>query len=279
LANPEATHMKTCSLFHGLVAAALITCSVGCANPRRAVSPDFWKDSRRKIGVAITPPPPLTVHQQNIYTGNLLGDALAEILIAAMNMNVGPHLTTLDAKRFAGVVDPFVQQLGARGFDARALPGPVVLSELKPFKTRSPDFAEMDLRPLGQQAQVDTLILLSLVECGATVTLGAPSGLCVSTGQMVDLATNRLMWRALMDTMDGTVRVEGEWNQAPDFPNLTAAIYKAIDQAQGFLVKDFFKTPEALGRAPRIRPGCTDTSEYRLASAAEKKRMLEDCRR
>ena len=127
----------------------------------------------------------------------------------------------------------------------------MVLSKLKPFEPRSPDFAEQDSRPLGQEAQIDTLILLSLVECGRPPPWALQSGLCVGKGEMVDLATNGLIWRARMDTLDGTVRVEGEWNQAPDFPNLTAAIYKSIDQAWDFLVKDFFKTPEALTRAPR----------------------------
>ena len=107
--------MKTRSLFQGLMAAVLITCSVGCVTSTRAVSQDFWKDSRRKIGVAITPPPALTVHRLDVYTGNLIGDAIAETLITAMNTNVGLHLTTLDASRFASVVGSFVQQLEAHG--------------------------------------------------------------------------------------------------------------------------------------------------------------------
>ena len=49
------------------------------------------------------------------------------------------------------------------------------------------------------------------------------------------------MWRTMLVAQpESTVPVEGSWDQAPDYPNLTAAVKKAIANAREFLFKDFF---------------------------------------
>jgi hypothetical protein len=99
---------------------------------------------------------------------------------------------------------------------------------------------------------------------------------------MLDLKTNALEWRAVMETQKAKTMIVGNWDQPPDYPNLTTAIRKSVKRARDFLVRDFFEQPDEAGNPPReppIRPGCSDDPEYRKAPASEKRRMLEDCRR
>ncbi|NMO13513.1 hypothetical protein HPC49_09795 [Pyxidicoccus fallax] len=210
------------------------------------------------------------------YRGGSQG-LLDEAINSAMSEGLGAHLQTLDASRFHTVADEYVEKLNAWGFSARRLPLPVDLASLPAFKSESSgEFAERDLRSLGASGDIDTLILLSVYQCGtlrsyyAFIPLGAPVAICMSKGEMIDLKTNAVRWRAYPE-MDAsvTVKVSGEWDEPPDYRNVTAAIAQAITHAQGFLVKEFF------GKRPLS--ACTDTPGFRNASAAERDQMLASC--
>ena len=90
------------------------------------------------------------------------------------------------------------------------------------------------------------LIVLSMGKCG-TVLLQSwgMDAMCLSRGEMIDLETNQIVWRVEMTEGEGRVPINGEWNQAPDFPSLTESVAKAVTQAEDYLVKDFFGNAEA----------------------------------
>jgi hypothetical protein len=259
-----------------LGAAALIMGLIGCAPARMSVKPSFWKETQLKVGVATMPAPKLAAYHAG--SEGLLDAAIN----SAMAGSLEAHLQSLDTSKFATVADQYVEKLNERGLSARRLAKTVNPLTMQPFTEQSSsEFAERDMRPLAEKEGIDMLILLSLQQCGTTrdyygfIPLGPPKALCVSKGEMIDLKTNQITWRAYPESKEATLPVEGEWDQAPDYRNVTRAVDRAMAQAQVFLVEDFFKTSQL---AASSQPACTDTPEFRNASAVEKKRIIESCR-
>jgi hypothetical protein len=126
-----------------------------------ALKPSFWTETQHKVGVATLPPPKLGAYRAG-------GQGLLDMAINnAMSGSLEAHLQTVDVSRFAAVADEYVARLNERGLNARKLAQPVDLTRMKPFTTGgSEKFAEKDLRPLAEKEQLDTLILLSLEQCG-----------------------------------------------------------------------------------------------------------------
>jgi len=238
-----------------LAVAVLVMGLVGCGPSRMALKPSFWTETQQKVGVATLPPPKLGAYRAG-------SQGLLDIAInSAMAGSLEAHLQTVDVSRFAAVADEYVARLNERGLNARKLAQPVDLTRMKPFTTGgSEKFAEKDLRPLAEKEQLDTLILLSLEQCGTMrpyygfIPLGPPQALCVARGEMVDLKTNAILWRAIPEREQTLLPVAGEWDQPPDFRNVTASIQQSVNSAQAFLLKDFFEAGKAAPVASKARP-------------------------
>jgi hypothetical protein len=71
---------------------------------------------------------------------------------------------------------------------------------------------------------------------------------------MVDLKTNAILWRAIPEREQTLLPVAGEWDQPPDFRNVTASIQQSVSSAQAFLLKDFFEPGKAAPVASKARP-------------------------
>jgi hypothetical protein len=235
-------------------AAVLIMGLVGCAPARMSLKPSFWKETQHKVGVATLAAPKLAAYRAG-------SEGLLDMAInSAMSGSLEAHLQSLDASKFAAVADQYVEKLNERGLNARRLSKTVNPLTMSPFTSEAPgEFAERDLRPLAEQEGIDMLILLSLQQCGTTrkyygfIPLGPPEALCVSKGELIDLRTNQIAWRAYPEISEAILPVEGEWDQAPDYRNVTLAIDKAMTRAQVFLLEDFFgPSQRATSRPPRV---------------------------
>jgi len=228
-----------------LGAAVLITGLVGCAPARMSLKPSFWKETQLKVGVATLPAPKLAAYRAG-------SEGLLDMAInSAMTGSLEAHLQSMDASKFNTVADQYVEKLNERGLNARKLDKPVNPLTMQPFTSQSSgEFAERDLRPLADKEGLDMLILLSLQQCGTTrkyygfIPLGPPEALCVSKGEMINLKTNEIQWRAYPEVQDALLPVSGEWDQAPDYRNVTVAVDKAMTRAQLFLLKEFFETAQ-----------------------------------
>jgi hypothetical protein len=234
-----------------LGAAVLVLCIVGCGPSRVALKPTFWKETQQTIGVTTVVAPKLGAYRAG-------GEGLLDMAINnAMSGSLEAHLQSLDASRFNVVADHYVAKLNERGFKARRLPGEVDPVKMAPFKAEgSGEFAAVDLRPLGQKEGVDKLILLSLQQCGTLrayygfIPLGAPQALCVSKGELIDVKTNQVEWRAFAEQANATVEIVGEWDAPPDFRNVTVAVEQAMKQAQVFVFEEFFGPRTARFQTP-----------------------------
>lgn len=224
-----------------LGAAAVIMSLIGCAPARMSLKPSFWKETQLKVGVATIPSQKMAAHRAG-------SEGLLDMAInSAMTGSLEAHLQSMDANKFATVADQYVEKLTERGLNARKLDKPVNPHVLQPFTAPgSGEYAEKDMRPLAGKEGIDMLIVLSLQQCGTIrkyygfIPLGPPEAICVSKGEMINLKTNEIAWRAYPEMNEAILPIEGEWDQAPDYQNVTRAVDRAMSQAQLFLIKEFF---------------------------------------
>ncbi len=233
--------------------AFLVLCVVGCAPSRVALKPTFWNETQQNIGVTTMVAPQFGAHRAG--SEGLLDMAINN----AMSGTLEGHLQSMDGSKFKAVADEYVTKLKERGLNARRLPDEVNPATMAPFKAESSgEYAAVDLRPLGQKEGLDKLILLSIQQCGTVrayygfIPLGSPKGMCVSKGEMIDLKTNQVEWRAFPEPDKATVEIVGDWDEPPDFKNVTVAVDKAMTQAQVFLVEEFFGPSTAQRKSPKL---------------------------
>ncbi len=222
--------------------AVLVLGVVGCGPSRVALKPTFWNETEQTIGVTTVVAPQFGAHRAG--SQGLLDMAIN----SAMSGTLEGHLQRMDASKFKEVADQYATKLQERGLKARRISEEVNPAKMVPFKAESSgEFAAVDLRPLGQKEGIDKLILLSIQQCGTVrayygfIPLGAPKGMCVSKGELIDMKTNQVEWRAFPEAPQSTtVEILGEWDEPPDFKNVTVAVERAMLQSQVFLVEEFF---------------------------------------
>lgn len=230
---------QRCRILAALGAALLAT---ACAPSRLTVKPEFWQDRQARIGIALTPRPEAAAHR--VGAQGLLDIAINEGMTAGLRS----HLRQVDVGPFDLIRDRFVEELKKRGLNAVSLSGYLDPSA---YPTRAENAAKVenpynrDLAALRADQKLDVLVLLQVRRYGTIrpyygfVPLGSPQALFEVMGQMVDLRTGGLLWQIRMPEQQATVPVSGEWDDPPDYPNLTAALRAAIAKGGEFLWSDF----------------------------------------
>jgi hypothetical protein len=238
----EEAVMKRCvpAICLTVVLASLL---VACEKPI-VVKPSFWETKNASVGVAIVKYPKAVASKQGPQ--GLLDIAINE----AMARDLKGYLERADIGEFSSVSDRFVQQFQERGFTARKIDAFVDLDEFEKFAPPSSGGTHhgKDLRRLAAKENVDLLLLLSVERFGTLrpyygfIPLGPPKALFAVKGELVNLRTNDLLWRVAMKDEDALVAVEGGWDQPPDFPNLSRALQRAVEQAGPWLEQQLFST-------------------------------------
>jgi len=213
--------------------AALVT---ACAPRRIPLDPGYLRDTSRKIGVALTRPPVLAAHRAGAQ--GLLDMAIN----SAVDGNLESHLKTMGVGPLDGLADACVERLKGRGLEARKIdPERLTAYRSLGFETPRPS----DLRVLARNEGVDAIILLT-PRCGTIrsyygfIPLTPPSGYCAFTGKLIDLKTGRTEWAGGFEGEEATIAAAGEWDQAPDYPNLTVAIQQAMTRAHDSMLAELF---------------------------------------
>jgi len=106
--------------------------------------------------------------------------------------------------------------------------------------------ADRDVTPILGKYGVDRLLLLSVDRFGAFrdyfvfVPTAAPLAMFQVRGELIDLTNNQILWRASTAQKQSLVAIEGNWDQPPDYPNLTQGIRRAEHDAVVYLQNAFF---------------------------------------
>ncbi|WP_138410081.1 hypothetical protein [Stutzerimonas nosocomialis] len=230
--------MRLFRLFVLLMAAAWLT---GCASPQLpiALEETLWNERDKTIGVAIVELPKPSV--QLVGNQGLLDLAINTGLAAGLRAKV----ETWELASFETIPQQLVDDLTQRGYQAKALP-PVKLENFKESSAKL-GYAKRDFTPLREQQQVDKLILVSMTVAGtmrsyySIVPTSEPMSQVSGLTQVIDLADNRL---AFYQAFAATRAADGEWDEGPDYPNLTNAFYQALDESEQRVLAPF--RPEML---------------------------------
>ncbi len=224
-----------------------------CAPARLTVKPEFWQDRQARIGVALMPHPEAGAHK--VGAQGLLDMAIN----AGMAAELKSHLQKVDVNEFDRIRDRFVQELGKRGMNAVAMPGYL---DPATYPARAEDAPQIenafdrDLAALRTGQKLDAVVLLQVRRYGTIrsyygfIPLSAPQGFFEVKGQMVDLRTGALLWQTVIPENQAAVPAAGDWDQPPEYPNITAALRAAMANGGEFLWKEFFNAEPAPASTP-----------------------------
>ncbi len=223
-----------------LLIAALAFLS-GCATMYKPIPLDasFWQDRQPVIGVATEALP---------EAGMVMLGQQGLLDIAINKGNAAPivdQLKKLDVKRAAAISDNLAKGLSGRGFkvnnlstiDVKAFP------ELKPA-ANAEQYAPRDFSSLKSKG-IDRLLLVSVVNVGTArnyygfIPTSPPRAMFTVKGMMIDLKDNKLLW---YNTHSATMAIADPWDQAPDFPNLSATVIKNLSEGAVTFERSFFTT-------------------------------------
>jgi hypothetical protein len=257
LARSGGDYMTTQRLRIALAALGAALLASACAPARLTVKPEFWQDRQARIGVALAPHPEAGAHK--VGAQGLLDMAIN----AGMASELQSHLKKVDVGEFDRIRERFVQELGKRGMNVVALPG---FLDPSTYPARGEDAPQVenaydrDLAALRSGQKLDAVVLLQVRRYGTIrsyygfIPLGAPQGFFEVKGQMVDLKTGAVVWQTQVPEIQATVPASGEWDQPPDYPNLTAALRAAMGKGNEFLWKEFFNAEPAPASTPAAVP-------------------------
>ncbi|HUT72305.1 MAG TPA: hypothetical protein VMW89_16665 [Desulfatiglandales bacterium] len=177
--------------------------------------------------------------------GNLAQQLKDEARMASATAALESRLRGTYPGNFARVQGLFAEKLQAAGFTVVKLGDKVNLKHLPKGKLSSSEYPQHDYRPVGQRAGVDRLIVLQLTGFGtACLFMGTyPQGTQVKIqvrGEMIDVKTNKLLWRTEFAKGSFSRAVEGKCTDPADFPTIVEAVKQDVDKAVRFLYEDFF---------------------------------------
>ncbi len=156
--------------------------------------------------------------------------------------DVTRRLEKEDFSRIYKVGGKLEDVLKAKGLNPKVISGPIAIDQFPKRDEVADGYAERDFSALGAAAQASHLLVIQVQSIGTIrgylgfIPATSPSGYFVAFGQLIDLKTQKLLWHKRVGIRRPS---RGEWDQPPDFANLTAAVHRAVDSGIDMLVLDF----------------------------------------
>lgn len=251
-----------------LAVALLFAAISGCAlNPAVTMNRDIWSQTDKTVGVALVTLPKAAAHR--VGGQGLLDQAINE----AVTESLGGYLKQLDLAPYGEAVGEIGKRLQALGFKVVEFRQPLGTEALKDFSSddKSRTYAGKDFRGLRQQYGVDRLVLLTVLAAGTQrsyygfVPISKPVALLRGRGELIDLTNNEILWR---ENVESTAAIGGEWDQPPNYPNLTIAVQQNIRSARDRLVASLFSSAPQTNLPPAASAGAAPAAVPSRQSAA-----------
>jgi len=227
-------------IFKPLSVALAGTLLVGCASksPNVDLSSAFWKNHKQVVVVAhnkIVPP--------QLYKGGDQG--LIDILINdAVSNRLQSYLGKLKPDVTQQLNAQFIKRFNAKHIAAKSYTKTIDTSKLPSDDRDNKKYAVKKFTALKMAVGSDKLLIVSVNALGVErkymgfIPLGAPRAVCNLSGKLVDLNSNKILWR---HNFNSTVSVKGPWDQPPRYKNLTIALNKAIVDSSQNMLDQFFQ--------------------------------------
>lgn len=213
-----------------------------CSSTRIPLKKEFWNGDNGKIGIVFSEDPIPGAYKSGAQ--GLLDMAINE----AMSATLEEHLESLDVEEFRTIQEIFTQKFKEKGINnILFLEDDTNGEELKIYKKNiGKSEHKNSFFGFKEKYDIDYLIVFSISRYGTIrsyygfIPLGPPKGLFEANGMLVNLKTNQYEWYVEMEEEESSSEIMGEWDEEPDYPNLTNAIYEALHSSQKFLQNHFF---------------------------------------
>jgi hypothetical protein len=212
-----------------LLAAALLLLA-GCASkPQLPVSMvPITASSAQRVGVALAKVPKASME----VPGAECPLCIASAQVA--NLPLARHVDTLDAEQLKPVRDQIAAALRKKGVDVTVIPEAIEIEALAEISSPAANSPRRNFAPLKQKYGVDKLVVVGVQAVGIQrsymtyVPTSAPRVFVRAAGYMVNLGSNVYEWYLPVHVVKAA---EGRhWDEPPNFPALTNAYYRALEQ-------------------------------------------------
>jgi len=208
---------------------------MGCA-VQKPISLDnsFWEKKDATVGIAVAKIPVPSAAAES-------RDGISD----AYSSDVTRRLEKEDFSRIYKIGGKLEGVLQTKGLNPKVIPAPIAIDQFPTRDGVTDGHAERDFSALGAAAQAQYLLLVQVQSIGTirgylgalpVIPTTSPSGYFVAVGQLIDLKTQKLLWHKRVSIRRPS---RGEWDQPPDFANLTTAVHQAADSGMDILVLDF----------------------------------------
>lgn len=218
---------------------------LGCAPVKVKMNKDYWSsqsNKKAKIGIGFATPPQGGVYREG-------GEGLLDMAINnAASSGINHYLQSFSLSKFNEIQKTAADSLKKAGMSYKLLGEEIKLDSLEKFKkpeTAMGEYANLDFSSLIQKEGIDQLFLVSVHRFGTVrkyygfIPLGAPKATIFATGQLIRLKDHQVLWR---DDVNEIVEINGDWDQDPEYPNLSSALNAAMDTASKKLLSSFLST-------------------------------------
>jgi hypothetical protein len=210
----------------------------GCATPQLPVqmAKETLAPQLGKIGIAMGPIPKADTYFPGVSCLLCLGTA------SIANAKLTAHTQTLSGEDLLKLKGEISSLLGEQRIQTQIIEETFDIQALPDFKGKETNIARKDFTTLRAKYNIDKLIVITINRLGFRRTYYAytptsdPQGALEGIGYMVDLASNRYEWYWPVSVFRNAA---GNWDEPPQFPNLTDAYFRAMEAGKKEFMKPF----------------------------------------
>ncbi|MDM7861532.1 hypothetical protein QTP81_13095 [Alteromonas sp. ASW11-36] len=239
-------------IFTLLVAIVVLS---GCVSTQEMITVDEASLSNNEVvvGIILTEAP----LAETFYTGSI--GLLDYAIIAGVNSTLDKHLNSLVFDDYPKIAQQLQTVLHNKGVNTLLIETPIALKEAEKLKRPSKGKSKTSFVGYQEKYNIDYLLLVHLQQVGTTrsyygpVPTSEPVATVAMSGQIIDLATHDLKW--FYDASSQQV-IETPWDESEvQFPNLTTAIYQALETSTRELVGSLEGNPKNKVAAQQVASG------------------------
>lgn len=222
-------------------AIALLLFLTGCASTNKVIEIDKtqWKQKETKVSVYVKPLP--KAHSHKAGSQGFLDMAIN----SSMAKGVTKHVNEIEFPALESMKAELEQYLASQNVKVVALAADYTLPKLEKIRKKKSGFARKDYTTLRNSLGADQLLVVDVAQLGTLrryygfIPLNAPQGYFRGSGQLIDLATNQILWNQPAEVIKD---VDGEWDKPEEgYPDLTKTILAAASEGKETIVSHLKK--------------------------------------
>lgn len=210
----------------------------GCAMNNSIPLPhNYWQQKQTKIAVAR-----LVFDKPALYQEGQEG--FADVLINTIVTNeFAEQLAKFDMQWYPQLQNTIYKKFVSKHMNVILISQPINASHLDIINKDHAMFADKNFAELRAQLKSDQLLLIRVNAIGARrryygfIPISKPEAICNVQGDLIDLKTNRIIWRGHGMTV---IRINDKWDQPPLYSNFMQALKSSVQSSSQQLLNTLF---------------------------------------